>query len=177
VAGGRTTAPARERLLDAAEELFYAHGIAATGVDAVLRRAGASPATLYAHFAGKDGLVAAYLERRHERWRSTWDAVLARTEDPDDRLLSVFDALARFRRDSGATRAARSSPPLPSSPPRTTRRTPGSRPTPHCCTTGCTTSPSPPVRTTPSRSPPSSSCSTTGRWPRTRAEPRTRCPA
>jgi AcrR family transcriptional regulator len=104
VAGGRTTAPARERLLDAAEELFYAHGIAATGVDAVLRRAGASPATLYAHFAGKDGLVAAYLERRHERWRSTWDAVLARTEDPDDRLLSVFDALARFRRDSGATR-------------------------------------------------------------------------
>ena len=101
---GRRTAPARERLLDAAEELFYAHGIAATGVDAVLRRAGASPATLYAHFAGKDGLVAAYLERRHERWRSTWDAVLARTEDPADRLLSVFDALALFRQDSGATR-------------------------------------------------------------------------
>jgi AcrR family transcriptional regulator len=104
MAGRPTTAPARERLLDAAEELFYAHGIAATGVDAVLRRAGASPATLYAHFAGKDGLVAAYLERRHERWRSTWDAVLARTEDPHDRLLSVFDALALFRRDSGATR-------------------------------------------------------------------------
>jgi AcrR family transcriptional regulator len=104
MAAHRTTAPARERLLEAADQLFYAHGIAATGVDAVLQRAGASPATLYAHFAGKDGLVAAYLERRHHRWLATWDAVLARTEDPVDRLLSVLDALALFRRHEGATR-------------------------------------------------------------------------
>lgn len=99
-----TTSPARERLLAAADELFYARGIAATGVDAVLQRAGASPATLYAHFAGKDGLVAAYLERRHQRWRSTWDAVLAQAESPVDRLLSVLDALADFRQREGATR-------------------------------------------------------------------------
>ena len=76
----RTTAPARERLLDAADQLFYAH------------------------FAGKDGLVAAYLERRHHRWRATWDAVLAEVEDPVDRLLSVLDALALFRQREGATR-------------------------------------------------------------------------
>nr|WP_198526188.1 helix-turn-helix domain-containing protein [Cellulosimicrobium sp. MM] len=67
---------ARDRLLDAAEALFVEHGIAATGVDAVLRRAEVSPATLYAHFPGKDHLVAAYLERRHERWRAAWDAEL-----------------------------------------------------------------------------------------------------
>lgn len=96
--------PARERLLDAAEELFYARGIAATGVDAVLQRAGASPPTLYAHFAGKEGLVAAYLERRHHRWRAAWDEVLARTTDPRQRLLSVFEALALFRQSIRATR-------------------------------------------------------------------------
>lgn len=95
---------ARERLLDAADELFYAHGIAATGIDAVLHSAGASPSTLYAHFAGKDALVAAYLERRHHRWRGTWDEVLARTDDPTLQLVSVFDALALFRRREGATR-------------------------------------------------------------------------
>lgn len=90
-------APARERLLDAAEELFYERGIAATGVDAVLRRARVAPATLYAHFGGKDHLVAAYLQRRHERWRATWDEVLSRCgPDPDARALSVFDALDRF---------------------------------------------------------------------------------
>ncbi|RZU32097.1 TetR/AcrR family transcriptional regulator [Blastococcus saxobsidens] len=95
------TPPARERLLTAAGELFYASGIAATGVDAVLTRAGVSPATMYAHFAGKDALVAAYLGRRHERWRLTWDEVLAERDDPVDRLLSLFDAVARYRSREG----------------------------------------------------------------------------
>jgi AcrR family transcriptional regulator len=102
-AGGR--APARERLLDAAGELFYERGIAATGVDAVLRRAQVAPATLYAHFAGKDHLVAAYLHRRFERWRATWDEVLRRCDDdPDRRALSVFDALEKFQRQQETTR-------------------------------------------------------------------------
>lgn len=89
--------PARERLLDAAEELFYERGIAATGVDAVLRCAGVAPATLYAHFAGKDHLVAAYLQRRHERWCAAWDEALVRCgDDATARALSVFDALEGF---------------------------------------------------------------------------------
>ncbi len=74
-------------------------GIAATGVDAVLRRAGVAPATLYAHFPGKDHLVAAYLQRRLDRWRETWDAALRHCgDDPDARALSVFDALDEFPR-------------------------------------------------------------------------------
>ena len=98
-------APVQERLLDAAEELFYERGIAATGVDAVLRRAEVAPATLYAHFAGKDHLVAAYLRRRHERWRATWDEVLQRAgDDPDERALSVFDALESFHQPQATTR-------------------------------------------------------------------------
>ncbi|MCV2489806.1 TetR/AcrR family transcriptional regulator [Geodermatophilus sp. YIM 151500] len=103
----RTTAasrPARERLLDAAGELFYESGIAATGVDAVLARAHVSPATLYAHFAGKDGLVAAYLERRYRHWQQVWDEVLDEESDPVDRLLSVFDAVVRYRRAEGNRR-------------------------------------------------------------------------
>jgi AcrR family transcriptional regulator len=96
--------PARERLLDAAGELFYESGIAATGVDAVLARAQVSPATLYAHFAGKDGLVAAYLERRFRHWRQIWDEVLAERTDPLDRLLSVFDAVVRYREVEGNRR-------------------------------------------------------------------------
>ena len=98
------TRPARDRLLDAAGELFYESGIAATGVDAVLARAGVSPATMYAHFAGKDALVAAYLERRFATWRDTWDAVLAERTDPVDRLLSLFDAVTRYRQGVGNQR-------------------------------------------------------------------------
>jgi AcrR family transcriptional regulator len=98
------TRPARERLLVAAGELFYESGIAATGVDAVLARAQVSPATLYAHFAGKDALVAAYLEQRYEVWRATWDEVLAERTDPVDRLLSLFDAVVRYREREGNRR-------------------------------------------------------------------------
>jgi AcrR family transcriptional regulator len=104
VARSGATRTARERLLSAADELFYESGIAATGVDAVLQRAAVSPATMYAHFAGKDALVAAYLEERHHRWRAVWDEVLAERSDPRDRVLSVFDALARYRDRSGNRR-------------------------------------------------------------------------
>lgn len=96
---------ARERLLDAAEELFAERGIAATGVDAVLRRAHVAPATLYAHFGGKDDLVAASLQRRHERWRAIWDDVLLRCgDDAVERALSVFDALDELHRREEAAR-------------------------------------------------------------------------
>ena len=98
------TRPARERLLTAAGELFYESGIAATGVDAVLARAQVAPATMYAHFTGKDALVAAYLEQRHELWRRTWDEVLAERTDPVGRLLSLFDAVVRFREREGNRR-------------------------------------------------------------------------
>jgi AcrR family transcriptional regulator len=96
--------PARQRLLAAAGELFYESGIAATGVDAVLARAGVSPATMYAHFAGKDGLVAAYLQDRYEVWLRAWDDVLAEAGSPVDRLLSVVDAVTRFRAQEGSRR-------------------------------------------------------------------------
>lgn len=101
---GSAPRPARERLLAAAGELFYAAGISATGVDAVLGRAGVSPATMYAHFGGKDALVAAYLEQRHADWRRTWDEVLDGRTEPTDRLLSVLDAVAAYREDSGSRR-------------------------------------------------------------------------
>ena len=64
---------ARQRLLDAADELFYLNGISGTGVDDVLARAEVSVATLYAHFGSKDGLLDASLRRRLETWQADWD--------------------------------------------------------------------------------------------------------
>src|SRR5690348_10293890 len=55
---------ARERLLDAANELFYAEGVQTVGVDRVVERAGVAKATLYTLFGNKDGLVRAYLAAR-----------------------------------------------------------------------------------------------------------------
>ncbi|NUR71534.1 MAG: TetR/AcrR family transcriptional regulator [Hamadaea sp.] len=87
---------ARERLLDTAEELFYADGIRAVGLERILTTSGVGRASFYRHFASKDELVVAVLRRRDERWRE-WltERVTALGGHP----LAVFDALAeRFAR-------------------------------------------------------------------------------
>ncbi|KQO45360.1 MULTISPECIES: TetR/AcrR family transcriptional regulator [unclassified Frigoribacterium] len=96
--------PASEKkILDAADELFFTNGIAATPVDAVLARAGVSAATMYRGYRSKEALVAAALTRRHHDWLATWDTAVARYDEAGPRLLAVFDALDDFRsRPTGA---------------------------------------------------------------------------
>jgi AcrR family transcriptional regulator len=65
--------PPRERILTAACELFYRHGIKAVGVDAVAEAAGTNKMTLYRHFASKDELVAEYLRRLAGKANAFWD--------------------------------------------------------------------------------------------------------
>ncbi|MDT5225825.1 MAG: hypothetical protein QOG19_3232, partial [Mycobacterium sp.] len=60
--------PARERILGAAYELFSRRGIRAVGTDEVIERAGVARATLYRHFATKNDLVLAVLDRREQLW-------------------------------------------------------------------------------------------------------------
>jgi AcrR family transcriptional regulator len=97
-------APARDRLIAAADELFSRDGIAATPVDEAIRRAGVATATLYHHFDGKDALVAAYLRDRHERWMRRWERHIAAAADPAAALLAIFDALDEWEREGGAAR-------------------------------------------------------------------------
>ena len=85
------------KLLDAADELFFSRGIAATPVDAVVERAGVSAATLYRGYPSKEALLAAVLERRHREWVETWDRAIAAQDSDEGRLLAVFDALDSFR--------------------------------------------------------------------------------
>ena len=54
---------ARERLLTAADELFYRDGVHSTGIDAVIEKSGVAKGSQYYIFGGKDELVAAYLRR------------------------------------------------------------------------------------------------------------------
>ncbi|WP_420174402.1 TetR/AcrR family transcriptional regulator [Luteococcus sp. OSA5] len=92
-----TRPPVRDRLLDAADALFFQAGAIATPVDKVLAQAGASPSSLYAHFGNKDGLLAAALERRLEVWTQVWDRALAQADTPQERLMSIFPALRTYQ--------------------------------------------------------------------------------
>jgi AcrR family transcriptional regulator len=80
----------RERILDAAERLFYAHGIQSVGVDAVVAEAGISKRTLYKHFGSREQLVAAYLERRGARQPEA--------AAPGGELMEILDVFRRFER-------------------------------------------------------------------------------
>ncbi|MGO9487809.1 MAG: TetR/AcrR family transcriptional regulator, partial [Solirubrobacteraceae bacterium] len=93
---------ARERILDAAYELFSRRGVQAVGINEVTERARVATATLYRHFHSKDELVLAFLDLREKRW--TKDIIEAgamrRGSNPEERLLAIFDVLDEwFHRD------------------------------------------------------------------------------
>jgi AcrR family transcriptional regulator len=92
---------ARDRLLAAADELFYAEGVHTVGIDRVIERAGVAKASLYSTFGSKEELVRAYLEGRHKIRRERLLAGLERFETPRDRLLGVFDVLADLAGNPG----------------------------------------------------------------------------
>lgn len=91
---------ARERLLAAADELFYEEGVHVVGIDRVIERAGVAKATLYSAFGSKDELIRAYLQRRHERRQERIARGLERYNNPRDRLLGVFDVLSELAVES-----------------------------------------------------------------------------
>lgn len=86
--------PARERLLAAAEALFYEEGFNSVGIDRVIERAGVAKASLYDCFGSKDELIRSYLAARLEARQSRIAASVAKHRAPRARLLSVFDSLA-----------------------------------------------------------------------------------
>lgn len=94
--------PPRERILNAAYELFSQRGIRDVGVEEVVARSGVAKATLYRHFPSKDALVLAFLACREQRWTlGTVEAgARERGRTPEERLLAVFDVFDEwFRRD------------------------------------------------------------------------------
>ncbi len=88
-----TKGSARERLLAAANELFYAEGIHTVGIDRVIEKAGVAKASLYTAFGSKDELVRAYLELRAEARRHRILSRLEAIATPREKALAVFDVL------------------------------------------------------------------------------------
>lgn len=100
--GNPLSAGARERILEAAYELFSRHGLQAVGVNAVVEHSGVAKRTLYRHFGSKDHLIVEFLRMREERWTKSWlqGEVEQRTSQPTERLLAIFDVFHEwFQRD------------------------------------------------------------------------------
>jgi AcrR family transcriptional regulator len=81
---------ARDRLLAAADELFYAEGVHVVGVDRIVERAGVTKASLYNTFGSKDELIRAYLEKHFLNRQNRIARILASHSTPRERILAVF---------------------------------------------------------------------------------------
>jgi AcrR family transcriptional regulator len=92
---GTPAVSARERILTAAYVLFSRRGIRAVGTEEVIERAGVAKATLYRHFATKNDLVLAVLQRREELWTHGLieERSRQRGNTPEEQLLAIFDVL------------------------------------------------------------------------------------
>lgn len=97
-APSQTPSSARERILLAAQDLFYREGIRATGVDRVIAESEVAKVTFYRHFPSKNDLIQAFLEYRHERWMAWFREALARHGGTPRALLP---ALAEWFGDQG----------------------------------------------------------------------------
>jgi AcrR family transcriptional regulator len=84
--GGRG---ARQRILDAAAELFYREGINATGVERLAAESSVSKRTLYQHFPSKTAVVEEYLRSIEDRVANPLQGA---NQTPRERLLAVFEA-------------------------------------------------------------------------------------
>ena len=98
--GRRTRRPAaqtRQHILDAAEQLFYWHGIHATGIDRIVVEAEIAPTTLYRLFGSKDDLVAAYVDRYAAGYREWIESITSAQDQPvRERILALYDGLLSY---------------------------------------------------------------------------------
>jgi AcrR family transcriptional regulator len=87
----------RERLLAAADRLFYEEGVCSVGIDRILHEAGVARASLYSTYGSKDQLIRAYLQLRSENWQAlVAEALPARWDNPSDQILGIFELMTEW---------------------------------------------------------------------------------
>ena len=83
----------RERLINAAYDLFSKDGVSQVGIDTILAKSGCAKASLYSNFKTKVELAIAFLDKREAVWTRGWleSEIKRRAKTPEGRLLAIFD--------------------------------------------------------------------------------------
>jgi len=89
-------APARDRILDTADNLFSLRGYGNVGINEIIDHSETAKASFYQHFPSKERLCADWLAARHDKSESEWEIVLQKSGKPEEKILEVFDDLQGF---------------------------------------------------------------------------------
>jgi AcrR family transcriptional regulator len=85
----------RTHILEVAEQFFAEEGVAGS-MDAIAKRAGVGPGTLYRHFPSREALLAALMHARVEELTSRRDAIEQEQVDPAAALEQWLEALSEY---------------------------------------------------------------------------------
>ena len=93
---GEFRIPPRQRILEAADDLFRRVGIRGVGVEAIAEAAGTNKMTLYRHFESKDELIAEWVRGIVEKKEVEWDDIVAtHPGDPEAQLVDWSRRVAK----------------------------------------------------------------------------------
>ncbi|AYG04523.1 TetR/AcrR family transcriptional regulator [Gryllotalpicola protaetiae] len=92
----RPPAPAKLKILDVADQLFYNEGIHTVGVDRIITEAHVTKATFYKHYRSKDLLIVAYVEGRHLRAKQLIDEARSDLRDAADVLRALATLIGQI---------------------------------------------------------------------------------
>jgi AcrR family transcriptional regulator len=90
------TTDTRQRLIDAARQLFWEQGYAQTGIAQILETADVRSGSLYYFFPTKEDLLLAVLEwYKANLWPMVVEPVFERVRDPIERIFGILDGYRR----------------------------------------------------------------------------------
>jgi len=88
-----SVAPAKRRILETANRLFYNEGIRAVGIDRLISESEVTKATFYKHYGSKDRLIVEYISQRHSLVRESVDELIREKNDPNLALRTLIDQI------------------------------------------------------------------------------------
>ncbi|TDZ76383.1 TetR/AcrR family transcriptional regulator [Mycobacteroides salmoniphilum] len=95
----------RNRILDAARDLFTAEGVEMTTMRQIALQSGVSRAWLYRQFASRDEVVQAVVLRETQRWTARVTAGHDRTQQVDEAVITTFVRVVRALRSDASARS------------------------------------------------------------------------
>jgi AcrR family transcriptional regulator len=89
----RRPSHARVRLLEIADELFYAGGIHSVGIDRIIADAGVTKATFYKQYGSKDALILEYIGGRDQQIRAALAELVEESPNAGSVLAALVDTV------------------------------------------------------------------------------------
>ncbi len=89
----------KDRIIEAASNLFYNQGYSQTGINQIIDEANVAKASMYQHFRSKEDIAVAYLKARHSMWVGNLFEFISDKTTNKEKIIACFDYLKEWLND------------------------------------------------------------------------------